>query len=101
MSTYVCLLTLGPMKKKRKVEELLKDASMTDRLKDHLYSKKGILGKESPFSEILQQMVNTLLKGEIDRFLSEERAAGSGNKRNGKTPKRVLSEVGSLDISTL
>lgn len=88
------------MKKKRTVEDLLTDPSMTDRLKDHLYSKKGILGKESPFSEILQQMVNTLLEGEIDSFLSEERAAGSGNKRNGKTPKRVLSEVGSLDIST-
>lgn len=88
------------MKKKRTVEDLLTDPSMADRLKDHLYSKKNILGKESPFSEILQQMVNTLLEGEIDSFLSEERAAGSGNKRNGKTPKRVLSEVGSLDIST-
>ena len=44
-------------------------------------------------------MVNTLVEGEIDRFLSEERAAGSRNIRNGKTSKRDLSEVGSLDIS--
>lgn len=88
------------MKKKRTVEDLLTDPSMADRLKDHLYSKKGILGKESPFSEILQQMVNTMLEGEIDSFLSEERASGSRNKRNGKIPKRVLSEAGSLDIST-
>ncbi len=88
------------MKKKQTVEGLLTDPTMTARLKEHLYSKKGILGKESPFSEILQEMVNTMLEGEIDSFLAEERSTGSINKRNGKTPKRVLSEMGSLDIST-
>jgi transposase-like protein len=88
------------MKKNQTIEELLKDPGMADRLKERLYSKKGILGKESPFSEILQQMVNTMLEGEIESFLTEERATGSVNKRNGRTPKRVLSDVGTLDIST-
>ncbi|HSJ69827.1 MAG TPA: transposase, partial [Anditalea sp.] len=88
------------MKKKQTIEDLLNDPRMNERLKERLYSKKGLLGKESPFSEILQQMVNTMLEGEIESFLTEERASGSVNKRNGRTPKRVLSDAGPLGIST-
>jgi len=88
------------MKKKQTLEDLLNDPKMNERLKERLYSKKGLLGKESPFSEILQQMVNTMLEGEIEDFLTEERASGNVNKRNGRTPKRVLSDARSLDIST-
>jgi len=74
------------MKNNQSIEDLLNDPTMNERLKERLYSKKGILGKESPFSEILQQMVNTMLDGEIESFLTEERASGSVNKRNGRTP---------------
>lgn len=88
------------MTKKRTLEELFSDPQMSERLKDRLYSKKGLLGKESPFSEILQGMVDTMLDAEIDSFLNEERSAGIVNKRNGKTSKRVISEIGNLDIST-
>jgi len=88
------------MNKKKTIEDLLNDPKMSDRLKERLYSKKGLLGKESPFSEILQQMVNTMLEGEIESFLLEERASGTINKKNGKIPKRVLTDVGHLDIST-
>lgn len=88
------------MNKKKTIEDILNDPEMSERLKERLYSKKGLLGKESPFSEILQGMVNTLLDGEIDSFLTEDRASGSVNKRNGRTPKRVVSEAGFLDIST-
>jgi putative transposase len=88
------------MKKKQTIEDLLNDPKMNERLKERLYSKKGLLGKESPFSEILQQMVDTMLEGEIDSFLTEERASGNVNKRNGRTPKRVLSDAGALNIST-
>ncbi|EIM72025.1 transposase mutator family protein [Nitritalea halalkaliphila LW7] len=48
----------------------------------------------------MQQMVNTMLEGEIEDFLSEGRAAGKVNKRNGRTSKRVVSEFGPLDIAT-
>src|SRR5690606_37488443 len=88
------------MTKKRTLEELLSDPKMSERLKERLYSKKGLLGKESPFSEILQGMVNTMLDAEIDGFLTEEHASGTINKRNGKTAKRVISEIGDLHVST-
>lgn len=88
------------MTKKRTLEELFSDPQMSERLKERLKSKKGLLGKESPFSEILQGMVDTMLDAEIDSFLSEERASGVSNKRNGKTGKRVISELGDLHVST-
>ena len=88
------------MKKKQTIEDLLSDPELGGRLKERLYSKKGLLGKESPFSEILQQMVNTMLEGEIEGFLGEERASGKENKRNGRTRKRVVSDAGFLDIAT-
>ena len=40
--------------KKQTIEDLLSDPKMNERLKERLYSKQGLLGKESPFSEILQ-----------------------------------------------
>lgn len=88
------------MSKKKSLEELLKDPELGGRLKDRLYSKKKLLGSDSPFSEILQNMVNTMLEGEIEDFLEEEQAKGNINKRNGKQNKRVLSEFGPLDVST-
>ncbi len=88
------------MTKKRTLEELFSDPQTSDRLKERLYSKKGLLGKESPFSEILQGMVDTMLDAEIESFLTEERASGTANKRNGKTGKRVISEIGDLHVST-
>lgn len=88
------------MNRKRTLEELFSDPKMSERLKDRLYSKKALLGKESPFSEILQSMVDTMLDAEMDSFMDEERASGKSNKRNGRTKKRVLSDLGNLDIAT-
>ena len=41
-----------------------------------------------------------MLDAEIESFLTEERASGTANKRNGKTGKRVISEIGDLHVST-
>jgi transposase-like protein len=71
-----------------------------DRMEEHLKSKKPLLGKESPFSELLQTMVNKILEGEADNFLTEEKKEGKSNKRNGYTKKKVLSSSGHLDIQT-
>lgn len=86
------------MEEKKKKE--FKDTEMYSDLKQHLYSKKPLLGPESPFSELLQDMVNTILEGEMDGFMHEERKAGGSNKRNGKSTKRVKSLAGELYIET-
>lgn len=88
------------MKGKKKLESLLTDPEMTKRLTSHLRSKKRILSKGSPFSEILQSMVNTMLEGEMDAFMDEEKASEKVNKRNGGKTKKVTSELGTIDVYT-
>lgn len=85
---------------KRKKDQIIKDPELYDRLKEHLYSKKPVLGEGSPFSEILQKMVNTVLEGEMDSFMSEEKTLGKQNKRNGKAIKKVRSSAGDIYIET-
>lgn len=88
------------MKEKKTITELLKDPEMSHRLEVHLKSKERLLSKDSPFSELLQSMVNTMLEAELDDFLDEEKASGNPNKRNGKKSKQIVSEMGMLEIST-
>lgn len=88
------------MQKKEHLDQMLSEPQMRDRLASHLKSKKRILGKDSPFSELLQGMVNVMLTGEMSDFLDEENASGRKNKRNGGKTKRVTSELGPLEIYT-
>ena len=92
-------IILARMKdKKQKEYSVSKD--LEDRMKDHLESKQPLFGKDSPFSELLQGMVNQMLEGEMEAFQDEEKASNRSNKRNGHTSKRVISESGYLDIRT-
>jgi transposase-like protein len=75
-------------------------SALYERMEDHLRMKKPLLGKDSPFSELLQTMVDKILEGEVDNFLEEEKQSGNTNKRNGYTRKKVLTSTGSIDIST-
>lgn len=84
--------------KKQKPSSVSKE--LEGRLKDHLKSKQPLFGKDSPFSELLQGMVNQMLEGEMEAFQDEEQASNRSNKRNGHTSKRVISESGYLDIKT-
>lgn len=88
------------MAKQKTKKELVDDPELYARMKEHLYSKKPLLGQDSPFSELLQQMVDQMLDGEMDAFLDEEHSDGKANKRNGKTSKRVLSDSGLLKVNT-
>ena len=75
-----------------------------EQLEEHLRSKKPLFGKDSPWSGLLQTMVNSILEGELSHHLSEERKqkeiGDSKNKRNGHIHKEILSDNGPLLIST-
>jgi len=88
------------MSKKKKVEDLVGDKDLYERMKTHLYSKAPVLGEGSPFSELLQHMVNEMLDGEMDAFLEQEQTKGKKNKRNGRSSKQVISDSGVLKIQT-
>ncbi len=84
----------------RALEALALEKDSVERMVDHLYSQKPLLEEGSPFSELLQKMVNLMLEGEMDDFLESERTQGKRNKRNGHIDKTVLSHVGPLKIRT-
>lgn len=88
-------------------------------LQAHLRSKAPLFGSDSPFSSLLQDLVNTALEGELDHYLDATadatseatRAAAAGsratshntsrkNKRNGHTKKTITSPAGPLQIAT-
>lgn len=56
---------------------------------------------QSAYSQMLQHMINRALEGELQAHLGHERhGRSSGNTRNGKIPKTVLSTDGALEIET-
>lgn len=73
---------------------------LEDQLKKHLKDKKPLFGEDSPWSGLLQGMVNAILEGEVEHHLEEERRKGKKNKRNGHNHKRVVTESGMMDVST-
>lgn len=93
-------LILADMKKGKERKDSLKEEELQLRLEEHLRSKKPLLGKDSPFSELLQGMVNKMLEGEMDAFQEEQQQSKKLNKRNGYTSKQVVSESGLLQIQT-
>jgi transposase-like protein len=88
------------MKKNNKDKQLQVAPEMYERLKDHLYSRRPVLGEDSPFSEMLQTMVNQMLDGEMDSFMSEGSGTSGSNKRNGKTVKKVRTSTGDIYVET-
>ena len=85
---------------KKKVNPLKNYPELYARMKEHLYSKKPVLGEDSPFSEMLQSMVNTIIDGEMESFMTEEREQGKKNKRNGRTVKKVRTNNGNIWVET-
>lgn len=86
--------------KKKKLEELIPDDSLRNRVVDQLYSGKPLLGEGSVFSEMLQSILNASLEGEIDHYLSEQKAHGVGNRRNGHIKKTLRTQSGPVQINT-
>ncbi len=86
------------MKNKKDLPD--QDSDLYKRMKSHLYSKGKLLGEDSPFSELLQTMVNKMLDGEMDSFMSKEHESKKVNKRNDKLTKQVLSDIEPLFVET-
>lgn len=81
-------------------EQIKLPKSLEEELKRHLKSKKPLFGEDSPFSGLLQKMVNTMLEGEVEDHIAKSNKQGKKNKRNGYSHKKVISEEGMLYVST-
>jgi len=88
------------MKNDKKKDQLIVEPEMYNRLKAHLYNRQPVLGEDSPFSELLQTMVNEMLEGEMESFMSDPEQISSPNKRNGKGLKKVRTNSGDIYVET-
>lgn len=85
------------MKEDKSQKEAL---DLYERMKQRLYSKEPMFGDGSPFSELLQTMVNKMLEGEANNHIDNELMAGTKNKRNGYTKKHVITSSGPIEVLT-
>ncbi len=91
------------MKKERKqrprMEDLIPNSEIRKEVLKALYSGEGLTGRDGIFSQLLQDMVNAALEGEMDAQISESREEGSNNRRNGHTQKTLRSKFGPIEVS--
>jgi transposase-like protein len=81
-------------------KEKVESQELYERMKQRLYSKEPLFGDGSPFSELLQSMVNKMLEGEADHHIDNELLMGKKNKRNGYTKKQVITQSGPIEVQT-
>lgn len=69
------------------------------KVKEQLRSGKSLFGKDGAFAPLLQEMLNSILEGEIEGHLDEEERDG-GNRKNGKSKKQLKTSSGTIEVTT-
>ncbi len=69
------------------------------KLREQFRSGTSLFGKGGAFAPLLQEMLNSMLEGEIEGHLDEEQR-DSGNRRNGKNKKLVKTSSGTIEVTT-
>jgi putative transposase len=69
------------------------------KVKEQLRSGKSLFGKEGAFAPLLQEMLNSILEGEMEGHLDEEER-DSGNRKNGKNKKLLKTSSGTIEVTT-
>lgn len=69
------------------------------KVKEQLRSGKSLFGKDGAFAPLLQEMLNSILDGEMEGHLDDlERS--QGNRRNGKSKKQLKTSSGTIEVTT-
>jgi putative transposase len=69
------------------------------KLREQFRSGKSLFSKGGAFAPLLQEMLNSMLDGEMDAHLDEEERS-TGNRRNGKGSKLIKTSAGSIEVNT-
>jgi putative transposase len=69
------------------------------KVKEQFRTGKSLYGKDGAFAPLLQDMINSILEGEIEDHLDEEERS-IGNRKNGKGKKVLKTSSGNLEINT-
>lgn len=69
------------------------------KLREQFRTGKSLFSKGGAFAPLLQEMLNSMLEGEMEGHLDEEER-GMGNRRNGKTSKQLKTSAGTIEVAT-
>lgn len=69
------------------------------KVREQLRTGKSLFSKGGAFAPMLQEMLNSILEGEMEAHLDEEERS-TGNRRNGKGSKQLKTSAGSIEIHT-
>jgi putative transposase len=68
------------------------------KVKEQFRSGKSLFSKGGAFAPLLEEMLNSILEGELEAHLDEEERR-SGNRKNGKGSKILKTSAGSIEIN--
>lgn len=69
------------------------------KLKEQFRTGKSLFGKGGAFAPLLQEMLNSMLEGEMEGHLDEEER-DTGNRKNGKNKKFLKTSSGTIEVTT-
>lgn len=69
------------------------------KVKEQFRTGKSLFSKDGAFAPLLQEMLNSILEGEIEGHLDEEERS-SGNRKNGKSKKLLKTSDGTIEVTT-
>ena len=69
------------------------------KLREQFRTGKSLFSKGGAFAPLLQEMLNSMLDGEMDAHLDEEERS-VGNRRNGKSSKLLKTSAGTIEVDT-
>jgi putative transposase len=66
---------------------------------EQLRSGKSLFGKDGAFAPLLKDILEAAMEGELENHLDEEERS-TGNRKNGKTSKKLKTADGTIDLET-
>ncbi len=72
---------------------------MKQKLKEQFRTGKSLFSKGGAFAPLLEDLINSMLEGELEGHLDEDERR-SGNRKNGKGSKLLKTSAGSIEINT-
>lgn len=70
-----------------------------EKLREQFRTGKSLFSKGGAFAPLLQEMLNSMLEGEMDGHLDQEERS-TGNRRNGKSSKLLKTSSGTIEVDT-
>jgi transposase-like protein len=82
-----------------KTEEPFDYELAKQKLRQQFRTGKSLFSKGGAFAPLLQEMLNSMLEGEMEAHLDEEQRS-VGNRRNGKNLKQLKTSAGIIEVAT-